>query len=202
MTDRSQLKSSRGNRPCRVGGFSLLEVMIALFVLSIGLLGIAGMQVTSKRTNYEAQQRVTATTLAQGLLERIRTNSGQLGVYTNGGAGYTLTGSTMSSVTCTSAAPCTAANLALYDLYQWEQSMSGVAETQSGTNAGGLPFPIGCITVDAANANHITVAVAWRGLVKLSNPAINSCGSSSGLYDDGANANVYRRILVLDTFIQ
>ena len=60
------------NRPQR--GFSLVEVMVALFVLSIAMLGIAGLQITSKRANFEAVQRTTATLLAQEFLERIRSN--------------------------------------------------------------------------------------------------------------------------------
>ena len=55
-------------------GFTLIEVLVALFVLSVAILGIAGLQVTSKQTNFESVQRTNATFLAQELLERIRAN--------------------------------------------------------------------------------------------------------------------------------
>ncbi|MGH8598331.1 MAG: type IV pilus modification protein PilV [Gammaproteobacteria bacterium] len=77
------------SRPAQ-SGFTLLEVLISVFVLSIGLLGIAGLQMTSKRTNYEAVQRTNATMLAQELLERIRANTPQLTIYSVAGAGRTI----------------------------------------------------------------------------------------------------------------
>ncbi len=55
-------------------GFSLLEVMIAAVVLSFGLLGLVGMQVTSKLSGYEARQRTIASWLATDIVERARIN--------------------------------------------------------------------------------------------------------------------------------
>lgn len=61
-------------RARRQGGFSLLEVMIALVILSIGLLGLAGLQGTGLRTNHEAYLRSQATLLAYDIVERMRAN--------------------------------------------------------------------------------------------------------------------------------
>ncbi len=58
-----------------------------MFVLSIGILGVAGLQVTAKRSNFEATQRATAAALAQDIVERMRSNSEQLGTYTDAGVG-------------------------------------------------------------------------------------------------------------------
>ena len=41
-------------RQRRCGGFTLLEVLVALIVLSIGLLGLSGLQTTGLRNNYSA----------------------------------------------------------------------------------------------------------------------------------------------------
>ena len=186
-------------------GFSLLEVLVALLILSIGLLGIAGLQVTSKRSNFEALQRTTATMLANDILERIRGNPGQLSLYTNAGAGFTFTPSTgiTTAVTDCANATCDSATLVTYDLYEWERAITGVAETTAGgADAGGLVSPTACISVPAGEpAGTINVAIAWRGLVKLSNPGINTCGEATGFYDDGADANVYRRVIEVETFI-
>ena len=46
------------------GGFTLLEVMIALLIFGVGLLSVAALQGVSKRANYEALQRTTASYLA------------------------------------------------------------------------------------------------------------------------------------------
>ncbi len=53
-------------------GFSLLEVMISVLVLSVGLLGIAGLQSSTVRNTLSAQQRTAAITMATSTAERIR----------------------------------------------------------------------------------------------------------------------------------
>ncbi|MBN8443120.1 MAG: type IV pilus modification protein PilV [Thauera sp.] len=56
------------------GGTSLLEVLIAVVILSIGLLGLAGLQVASLRVNQGAMQRSQATILAYDMLDRMRSD--------------------------------------------------------------------------------------------------------------------------------
>ena len=189
------------NRPQR--GFSLVEVMVALFVLSIAMLGIAGLQITSKRANFEAVQRTTATLLAQEFLERIRSNDDQLTIYTNAGVGRTiqLAGSDGITVTNCTTAACDTATLAMYDLYEFSQALAGVSESAGGPATGGLTEPTVCITGPAVTPGFVTVALAWRGLTRLSNPTLNACGAGSGRYDDGADADVHRRVLLVDTFV-
>lgn len=190
--------------PRKISGFSLLEVLIALLILSIGLLGIAGLQVTSKRANFEAIQRTTATMLARDMLERIRANSGELDTYTNGTSGQTFTLTTAPSAAspdCGTTA-CTTAQIVAYDLAEWQRAIAGVAELSGGNNSGGLVAPVACITVPGGAPNGtVNVAIAWRGLVKLGDPIINTCGNASGLYGDGATANVFRRVIEVETFI-
>jgi len=61
----------------KASGFSLLEVLIALLVLSIGLLGLAALQTVSLKANHGAYQRTQATFLAYDIIDRIRTNRNQ-----------------------------------------------------------------------------------------------------------------------------
>ena len=58
----------------RQSGFTLLEVMIAVLVLSIGLLGLAGLMASSMRNSHSAYQRTQATWLAYDLIDRMRVN--------------------------------------------------------------------------------------------------------------------------------
>ncbi len=55
-------------------GFTLLEVLVAVLVLSFGLLGIAGLLLSTVQNNTIAAQRTTATFLAQDMADRIRQN--------------------------------------------------------------------------------------------------------------------------------
>jgi len=55
-------------------GFSLVEVLITVVLVSIGLLGLAGLQLTSVQNSNSSGERFIATTLAQDILERMRAN--------------------------------------------------------------------------------------------------------------------------------
>lgn len=63
-----------GTRRAVNAGFSLLEVLIALLVLSIGLLGLAGLQANAVAFNHSAYMRTQATNLAYDISDRMRTN--------------------------------------------------------------------------------------------------------------------------------
>jgi type IV pilus assembly protein PilV len=54
-------------------GFTLLEVLIALTIFSVGLLGIAGMQITAIKTNSSSNTRSVQTDVAASVLEEILT---------------------------------------------------------------------------------------------------------------------------------
>ncbi len=61
----------------RQAGAGLVEVLVAVVVLSIGLLGIAGMQLVSLRNNHSAWLRSEATVRAYDIMERMRANREQ-----------------------------------------------------------------------------------------------------------------------------
>lgn len=58
----------------RQQGATLIEVLVALLVLSIGLLGLAGLQQTSVKSNQSAYYRSQATLLAYDITDRMRAN--------------------------------------------------------------------------------------------------------------------------------
>lgn len=61
-------------RPRRASGFSLIEVMIAILVMALGLLGFALLQTMSVRFTQSANQRTQAANLAYDILDQMRTN--------------------------------------------------------------------------------------------------------------------------------
>lgn len=190
-------------------GFTLLEVLIAIVIVSIGLLTVASLQVVTQKANYDAVQRTTASLLANELAERMRTNPGTeadnnvLADYlvptTAPLGGGSIT--TEPTPACISGAPCSPAQLAARDLWEWERALDGQAEL-SATNAqtGGLVNPTACVTGPLDGSDGVySIAIAWRGTNPLSDSTAGStCGQGSGNY--GAN-DEYRRVLIYDFFI-
>ncbi len=177
-------------------GMGLIEVLISILVVSVGVLGLTSAQVTAKRSVHEAVQRSTAAVLAQDILERMRTNGGQLADYVADGAA--LGNGTIGSLAkdCISSINiCTPTELVAYDLYQWEQAVDGSGEVRNAISVGGLLTPTACIT-EAAGV--ITVAIAWRGMSPLSNPTSSNCGVGLSRYGTDEE---YRQVLALSTFI-
>lgn len=68
-------------RSGRQAGFSLIEVLIALLVLAVGLLGLAMLQALNVRYTTSAQHRTVATNLATEVLDMMRSTPRQLVVY-------------------------------------------------------------------------------------------------------------------------
>lgn len=62
------------NKYSQHAGFSLLEVLITVFILAIGLLGLAALQTTSLKNNHSAQHRTSAVVLAYDIIDRMRLN--------------------------------------------------------------------------------------------------------------------------------
>lgn len=188
---------------CR--GTGLIEVMVTVVVLSIGLLGIAALQVQSKRSNFEAIQRTTATMLAHAIIERMRANASALGTYLTEGdevGGESITSEP--SPDCSSGYACTPSQLAQHDVWEWEQAIDGVSEMAGSNNTGGLVSPTACLSgPGGAGSGTYTISIAWRGQNSLANPSSSTCGEGSGKYDGagGTDADAYRRVLTMVVFI-
>ena len=113
-------------------GFSLLELLIALVVFSVGLLAIAGLQTVSKQANYEGLQRTTAAQIANGLLEEIRTNGDAVDVYLAAGEIGEGSRGNEPVPNCSTGSECNSAQNAAHDLWVWEQMLDGTLETNAG----------------------------------------------------------------------
>lgn len=73
-----------------MGGFSLIEVLVALIVLAVGLLGFALLQTMNLRFTQSANYKTEATNLAYDLLDQMRANRYQAVLYSgSSGAGFT-----------------------------------------------------------------------------------------------------------------
>jgi len=180
-------------------GFSLLEMLIALVVFSIGLLSIAGLQTVSKQANFEALQRTAASQIAFGLLEDMRVNGDAMPVYLAAGELGNGSRGAEPAPNCMGGTECNAAQKAAHDLWFWEQMLDGNLEMNGNAGSGGLVTPTLCIDGPAGGiAGVYRVTIVWRGSASLNNASNSLCGAAGGNY--GAN-NEFRRIMQIPTYI-
>jgi type IV pilus assembly protein PilV len=174
-------------------GYLMIEVLITLFILAIGLLGVVGLQARAEQAETDSYQRTQALILAQDMAERISANRGA--AFDTSASPYIVlttaplgTGATKNCTT-----PATTADI---DLCAWSDALLGAAESYGGTCnttngasrgqncAGTLLNARGCITSPAAHV--YLIQVVWQGLAASSAPP-NSVGCGATLYgaDEG-----------------
>jgi type IV pilus assembly protein PilV len=112
-------------------GFTMLEVLVAIVVLSFGLLGLAGLQANGLRNNTSAYMRTQANLLAYDMLDRMRAN---LQGVENGDYDDLLS-TTPTDPACISSG-CSIAQMAAHDAYEWSQQLGDVLPEGQGRVAG------------------------------------------------------------------
>ncbi|MAX55008.1 MAG: type IV pilus modification protein PilV [Alcanivoracaceae bacterium] len=74
-------KLMRGRRATAQKGIGLVEILVALLILAIGVLGYAGLQLAALKGAEEANNRSQATLIGQDALERIESNRAEVATY-------------------------------------------------------------------------------------------------------------------------
>ena len=75
----------------KTGGFSLIEILVALVLLTLGLLGLSALQASAMKVSFDSGQRSQATWVVGELVERMRANvDGQASGYTAAAANADL----------------------------------------------------------------------------------------------------------------
>ena len=118
-------------------GFSLLEVLVAVVILSIGLLGMAGIQLKGLSSNNSANLRTQATLLASDLAERMHANPGGASNLATADPNSNYLNINFNGVDCNadpspycsntsdgSAENCTASEMAVFDATLWMCGLS------------------------------------------------------------------------------
>ncbi|MFT7373181.1 MAG: type IV pilus assembly protein PilV [Oleiphilaceae bacterium] len=127
-------------------GSSLIEVLVSLLVLTVGLLGVAGMQLISMKNANNAEHRYRASIIAYDMMERMRSNLP--GVSANKYSAVNVSsGGSGNKKTSNCKSLCTTNKLATYDLDTWQQKISL------------LPSGTGKVI---ENATGFEITVAWN----------------------------------------
>ena len=138
-----------------------MEVLVALAVLSIGLLGMAGMQLFSMKSSHNAYLQSQASFFAYDLIDKMRANPTG---FNSGTYDSTLTNIPGTFTNCQSTtAACTPLQLATFELTQWKCSL-GAFSTDPACVAplnmtSVLPNGDGSVV---RNGNDVTVTVQWQ----------------------------------------
>jgi type IV pilus assembly protein PilV len=147
-------------------GVTLIEAMIALLVISVGLLGIASLQITAMSQNASSLNHSQAVWMAYNMSDRIRANSGQFNTY-NGEDTASSTPRDCESLSCS------AVDMVEADIADWKAMVENLPNGRGiiGSNADGLLISVmwdddgsqtdlGCDPTDAADLTCYTLAVA------------------------------------------
>lgn len=140
------MKTTAAERPRHEPGFTLIETMVALLVISVGMIGVAALHGLALSASGEAIRRSIAVGLASDIADRIRVNRGAQLAYEG-----EATDNHCDDPTDNGGIDCSPAEMAAHDLFVWQTDVS-----QS------LPDGQGTIDVDdGTNPPIYTVTVSW-----------------------------------------
>ncbi|MCK5830700.1 MAG: type IV pilus modification protein PilV [Methylococcales bacterium] len=155
-------------------GFTLIEVLIAMFVLAFGLIGLAAVQMTGLRNNLSAHNRIQATILAYDMADRMRANVADTTSLANPALStYNTMVANQAQVknACKLIAnACTSAEMAENDLFEWNRMIAGGVAVEGPPAMAALPatLPLGqgtiTGTVSGAAPNQYmmyTITINW-----------------------------------------
>lgn len=166
-------------------GVSMIEVLVTLFILTLGLLGLVGLQARLQISELESYQRAQALLLLNDMANRIANNRNTASSYiTENPLGSGMTCETVSS----------SSTRQQIDSSEWCNALQGAAETISDSKVGAMVGGRGCIE-DLGN-NEYMITVAWQGMAPLSAPPASvSCGLNSynGPAGNSCNDDLCRR---------
>lgn len=137
-------------------GVGLIEVLVALLVLSFGLLGVAAMQAAALRNNHSAAERSMGAMLSQSIIESMRANRADA-----------LSGAYNLALPESGCVIPSGGSLAQNDLQSWLEAMllrdtgAGVRGVMSGSACGGI---------NCNNAGLCRIQIRWDDCRGINTP--------------------------------
>jgi type IV pilus assembly protein PilV len=138
----------------RTRGMTLIEVLVALVILGIGVLGIAKLTLFSVRSNDSAYMRTQATALAYSALDALRGNR-SVALTKAYDTALTVAAADPGFNCASLATPCTPPNLALYDVFMWKTRVAAALPSGAGS----------VVTATVNNRVTATITVQWDDAV-------------------------------------
>jgi type IV pilus assembly protein PilV len=171
----------------RSRGATMIEVLVSLLILTVGLLGVAGLQARMQTAEVEALQRAQAIVLLQDMVDRVSANRKNT-------ASYVTTDPLGVGSTLDCSAPAT---IAEKDMCEWSDALLGSETKTVGsvtTRLGAMNEARGCITNPVTTMpREVVIAVVWQGLVPTVAPTATTCGSGVDAY--GSDGKLRRAMI-------
>ena len=175
---------------CRARGFSLVEVMVALLVISIGLLGIAKMQALALSNTSGARLRSLAAIEAASLAATMQADRNYWAAITakttatiaNGAVTDASDSALKTTAACqkpigSAIAPCNVTTMAAYDLQQWAAALQGVLGSNgNGANAASVT----CTTATTTDPVSCMITINWTES-QINTNSVEASGNNSAL---------------------
>jgi len=187
----------------RSRGFTLIEVLITVVILAIGLLGLAGLQITSLNNQLEAYQRAQALLLLNDMGGRIRGNA------TNARVNKAYADATdyglRAIADCSLIVVASPDDAVTRDICEWNNALAGTGAKLGSNNLGSAVGARACIENLTGSGGSLTgsaafkdreaivrLTIAWLGTAATQAPA-STCGQGAFGADDA-----FRRTATLD----
>ncbi len=159
-------------------GVGLMEVLVALVILSIAILGFAALQLRAVSASLEAGNNIHATNLARDLAERMRLNRSGFATYRAAATNVELNGA--ASTACETAA-CDATTLANYDLSQVRKKA---------TDAG---MQIAILPCQGTTLKRSCIYVSWDDTNPTNGSGANDC-------TNGTRYRTNAKCIIMETY--
>ena len=117
-------------------GFSMIEVLVALLVLAVGLLGVLVMQARGLQFNQAGYMQSQAMFMAEDIVERVRANQSAINSYE---IDFADAGDSSAGSCEDTSSPCSDAEMAASDLYLWKTALASVLPKGDGRLELGTP---------------------------------------------------------------
>lgn len=143
--DSKLLRMSKGAQ----AGVTMIEVLVAVLVLAVGLLGVSGLQSLSLKNTTDVHFAQEAQTYSDDLINRIMANNAaaDLGDYEDTNI------PTSAPTTDCSSTSCSPSDMASWDLWQWHLALT--------TSVGAPPAAAAAVSWDAAKEEY-GIAITWN----------------------------------------
>jgi type IV pilus assembly protein PilV len=140
----------------RVRGFALMEVLVAMFILAIGILGAGALQTIGLQANQGAFLRAQAMYWASDMMDRIRENRAARARYTSVDTASAATKAIAKPSCISTSNGCSANDVANADIAAWVAKINGTATSQAA-----LPGARGVVTA-LVPGNNIQITITSR----------------------------------------